>query len=419
MRALAPRVSRDQLVDIALLLFAILAAVLVFESFGAALRGSRDNDWGAARVLLGGSDPYKLYLTCAPCRKAPFLPAVDPMYPASGLVLLSPLAILSWPAAKFAWAAFNLIAGAGLVVALCDLYLPLAGWRQRAFAICAFLSGAPFLTNLEIGQHAVFALSWFVAALWAERYGKTGLSAVFLAFSWFKYTLTFPLSLIFALRSRWAALSVAGAIHIALTLLAAAWTKSSPFVLLLEPLQVVRIVNRAGHLDVFGLAMRLGLTSILLPAIAVCGLLAAFLLQILRRRSERDLLLLCLLSLFAYSVVYHLAYDLVILVIPLICVLAEFPERSQRTALHRTWTVMLAVLIAWAWFGDHVVQLMKLHHVHWVMDAYPYYYAALAIWLYATMFLGLMIPGADARGKPAPFPVVPGIWERIRLRRVR
>src|ERR1043166_930861 len=89
-RSLTPRLTRDQLVDIALLLFALLAAALILESFGAALRGSRDNDWGAARVLLGGSDPYKLYLACAPCRRAPFLPAVGPMYPASRLVLFLP-----------------------------------------------------------------------------------------------------------------------------------------------------------------------------------------------------------------------------------------------------------------------------------------------------------------------------------------
>jgi len=409
--------SLDLLVHVALLMFAIAAAVLVFEALTAALRDSRDNDWGAARTLLRGLDPYKLYLACAPCRRAPFLPAIDPMYPASGLVLLWPLAALSWPAAKVAWAAFNLTAGVCLVLVLCDLYLPLASWRQRAFAICAFLSGAPFLTNLEIGQHAVFALSWFIAALWVERRGKTGVGAVFLALSWFKYTLTFPLSLIFALRSRWTMLGAAGAIHIALTFLAAAWTNSSPLDLLFEPLEVVGHVNRAGHLDIFGLAMRLGLGSTLLPIIAVCGLLAAVGTQILRHRSQRDVLLLCLLSLFAYSVVYHLAYDLVILVIPLIYLLTEIPERSRRTTLHRFWNFMLAALIGWTWFGDHVVQLMKRHHVDWVIHAYPSYYAALAVWLYATMLLGFALLGAHASEKPMFYLVMPKVWAGLQQRK--
>ncbi len=413
-RILALSVSREQLIDAALLLFVILTGVLVVGSFSAALAGSGDNDWGAARTLLGGLDPYKVYLACAPCREAPFLPAVDPMYPASGLVLLWPLAALSWPAAKFVWAAFNLTAGVCLVLALYDLYLPLASWRQRAFGVCTFMSGAPFLTNLAIGQHAVFALSWFVAALWVERRGKAALAAVFLALSWFKYTLTFPLSLIFALRARWTTLWAAGAIHVALTILAAAWTGSSPLALLLEPLQVVRIVNRAGHLDIFGLAMRLGLTSMLLPIVVVCGLLAAVAVQILRHRNERDVLLLCLLSLFAYSVVYHLAYDLVVLVFPLIYVLAEISARSGRTTIHRYWIFMLAALIGWTWFGDHVVQLLKQHHVEWVIQAYPYYYGALAIWLYTTMFLGFVLLSARAGWKSVLYAVLPKVWVLLR-----
>lgn len=96
----------------------------------------------------------------------------------------------------------------------------------------------------------------------------------------------------------------------------------------------------------------------------------------------------------SYSVVYHLAYDLVILVIPLVYVLSEIPDRSQHTALHRCWTVMVGVLIGWAWFGDHAVQLIKRHHVAWVIHAYPYYYAALAAWLYATAE-ELLIVGAS------------------------
>ena len=52
-------------------------------------------------------------------------------------------------------------------------------------AFFALFAGAPFLTNVEIGQHAVFALGWFVAALWADRRGNTGLAAVFLVLAYF------------------------------------------------------------------------------------------------------------------------------------------------------------------------------------------------------------------------------------------
>src|SRR6266403_2375397 len=64
----------------------------------------------------------------------------------------------------------------------------------------------------------------------------------------------------------------------------------SPLDLLLEPLLVVQMVHRAGHLDVFGLAMRLGLGSRLVPLVAACTLTVAVLLAALRSRAQTDLM---------------------------------------------------------------------------------------------------------------------------------
>jgi hypothetical protein len=390
---------RRYLIPPALLLCGIVAAVWVFQGFADALHDSHDNDWGPARVLLHGFDPYKIYLRCAPCREPPFLPPVDPMYPASGLVLLWPLAMLSWPTAKAAWAILNLAFGAGLIVALYRLFPPEGGWRSAMLAFIALFAGAPFLTNLEIGQHAVFALGCFVAALWADRRRNTALAGVLLAAAWFKYTLTFPLSLLFVVRSRWAPVLAAGALHVVLTLFAAIWTGSSPLDLLLEPLRVARLVHRAGHLDVFGLAMRWGVASRLVPLAIACMIAVGVLVGAMRSRAQTDLPLLCLLSLFAYVVFYHLAYDLVILVIPLFYVLSRMRMRSEADVAERVWIVMLAVLLGWTWFADHLVQMLKMQHVRWVLRAYPAYYAATAVWFYATIGIGILALGS---GSPAP-----------------
>src|SRR4029077_9842560 len=83
---------RSHLAAQAYFLCGIAAAIWALEAFGVALHNSQDNDWGPARALLHGLDPYKLYLHCASCPKPPFLPPVAPMYPASGLILLWPLA---------------------------------------------------------------------------------------------------------------------------------------------------------------------------------------------------------------------------------------------------------------------------------------------------------------------------------------
>ena len=377
----------------AIFLCGLVASIWVGEAFGVALSDSHDNDWGAAHALLQGLDPYKLYLDCADCAKPHFFPPVAPMYPASGLILLWPLAMLPWPVARVAWAILNLLFGAGLILSLFRLFLPRGGWRSLLLASIALFAGAPFLTNLKIGQHAVFALGWFAAALWAERQGNRTLTAIFLAASWFKYTLTFPLSLLFLVRSRRAPLLGAVAIHVILTVFAAAWTGTNPLDLLLGPLRVVHVLNRAGHLDVFGLAMRLGLTSKLLPLAVAYTLSAAVLVAALRSRTKNDLPLLCLFSLFAYSVVYHLAYDLVILVIPLFYVMSRMHEWGRLGVPERVWTIMLTILLGWTWFVDHAVQVMKTQHLGSVMSAYPFYYAATAVWFYATTVIGIFVVG--------------------------
>jgi len=69
--------------------------------------------------------------------------------------------------------------------------------------------------------------------------------------------------------------------------------------------------------------MRLGLGSRLVPLVAACTLTVAVLLAACEAGRQTDLNLLCLFSLFAYTVVYHLAYDLVILIIPLFYVLSR------------------------------------------------------------------------------------------------
>ena len=374
-----------------LALCAVVAAHWLRDAFSVAQVDSRDNNWGADCALLHGLDPYKLYLHCGHCAKPPFHPAVAPMYSASALVMLWPLAALAWPVAKAVWATLNILLGAGLVATLCRLFLPDGDWRMFAWALIALFASTPFLNNLGNGQHAVFALAFFPAAIWAEQRGHTRLASVLLAASWFKYSLTFPLSLFFVVRGRFAVLLGAATIHALLTLLAAAWTGTDPFSLLLEPLRVIQGVGSVGHLELFGLATRLGLTSKLPPLIADLALTIAVLAAIWRGRADDDLQLLSLLALFAYAVTYHYPYDLVILVIPLFYVVSQARSWKHRDLLQRIWAALLVVLLTWTWYADHPIQLMKIHRDHWIIAIYPSYYAALAAWFYATLVIGIAV----------------------------
>src|SRR3954468_13630804 len=131
----------------ALLLGGLAAAALVAHACALALSDSADTNWAVARALLLGVDLYKAYLGCAAaCRRALFVPPVDPMCPPSGLVLLWPFAMLPCPLAWIAWAVLNLVFGAGFTIVLRRLLLPQGGWRSSAFAVVTLFASAPFLT---------------------------------------------------------------------------------------------------------------------------------------------------------------------------------------------------------------------------------------------------------------------------------
>jgi hypothetical protein len=291
------------------------------------------------------------------------------------------------------WAVGNLFFGAITSLFLWRLYLPRRGWPVLVLASIVFFASTPFLNNLGNGQHAVFTLAFFVAALWAERRGNLSLASVFLATSWFKYTLGVPLSVVFVVRGRWAVLLGAVGIHAVLTVFAALWTGTNPLDLLFGPLRVAHVATTPGHLNVLALAARAGIEAKLLPLAATAILSAAVLLAAWRSRADDELALLSLLSLFAYAVVYHLGYDLVVLVFPLFYVFSRFLQWHERDWLTQVWTVMLTVLLVWTWFADRLVQLMKLQHVDWVMQAYPVYDAVLASWFYTTIAVGVVLIG--------------------------
>jgi hypothetical protein len=379
---------------------ALLTTYWTYETFLVALDSSKDFEWGPARALLFGSDPYRLYLNCLPCDNPPFTSSIAPSYPASGLILLWPLAALPWPAAKVVWAALNLFFGFALSLLLWRCLLPGKRWGELAIATILLFGGTPFLNNLSNGQHAVFTLACFSAALWAEKRGMTALASAFLAASWFKYTVTVPLSLIFVARGRWKPLVGAAGIHAVLTLFAALWTGTSPLDLLLGPLRVAHVGTTAGDLNPIALAHALGIDSSPVPIVATALLVIVVIGAAFRSRPDDDLPLLSLLALFAYAVVYHLGYDIVLLVFPLFYVIERFSSWRRRDSLERAWALMLSLLLAWTWFADHPIQMLKIQRVDWVLGAYPAYHLALAVYFYLTLAVGVILVGRRHGGSP-------------------
>jgi Glycosyltransferase family 87 len=339
--------------------------------------GSQDTQWSGSRALLEHSDPYALYLHNPVSR--PFILAQNPNYPASGLVMLWPYAAWSWPVAKWLWAASNLVFTLLVLWCLFRLLPAETTGTTRLLIAALFLCGTPWRNNLGNGQHAVFVLAFFLlAVVLLPRHTK--IAGLPLAVSWFKYSISFPLSLFFA-RSRrgWKTLLAAGGVHAALTIFAAAWTATSVLALLAGPLRVAHATTGRGYVDVFALAARMGSPSALLPAAAACLILGVTYAAV--RRDEDDLSSLSTLSLAAMAVVFHQVYDFVVLVIPLSYALRE----RAATARARYYLVLVGVI----WFADRAVDAAAARH--WTLE--PAALFAVYFWLKILLFYGAL--GAD------------------------
>lgn len=306
--------------------------------------GSQDAQWGPGRALLDGTDPYAAYLNRR--GESPFILCQAPNYPASGLVFLWPYAMWDWPTAKALWALSNVAFTA--IVLLCLFRLLPTGTPSTAKLLIAalFLIGTPWRNAVGNGQQSLFTLSLFLLSVVFLRRNAVA-AGIVLASSWLKYTIAFPLSLFFT-RSRrgWLAILIAATIHVALTVFAAAWTRTSPIQLLLGPIQVAQTATGKGYLDVFAIAAEIGLSSKLLPfgaALAILGIT-----YIATRRDPDALSCLSTLSIASMTVCFHLIYDFVVLVIPLSYAIRERAGSSRA----RRYIVVVVMI----WFVDKAVR---------------------------------------------------------------
>src|SRR5919108_2416309 len=102
-------------------LLLLLATLSFLRGLNAALApdGSQDFQWSATRAILQHRNPYAEYLEYkAGLREKPYILTQSPNYPASGYVFLLPFGLLSWPAAKTAWAAANILLTVALLAGL-------------------------------------------------------------------------------------------------------------------------------------------------------------------------------------------------------------------------------------------------------------------------------------------------------------
>ena len=307
---------------------ALIFCASVFVGIGAknALlpSGSHDLQWTPSRDLIAGVNPYENFLRWKNDGNEltpPHFLNQSPSYPASVYVLLSPIAPLDWPIAKLTW----------LVLNLCMIALIIAG-LQRTFPIQSpilfflvvtlFLCSTPLRASLGAGQINLLSIAAFI---WSYHYAQlpsdndARLSGILLAIAWVKYSLTFPLSLIFINQKNWKPMLIAIGIHIALTVIAALQLNMWPQQFFFSSVEVVLMGSGTGFLNLSALAMKLHLpTTLALFSIVI--VIVSVGVQISRLPNADPLPLLASMGLFSYAVFYHHEYDFVVLILLAWCI---------------------------------------------------------------------------------------------------
>ena len=320
---------------------AALALVSVVQGFRNGLV-LVDFHWESAALFLRGENPYRWFFDGRLYDGV----VVDATQAPSTIAFILPFGLLPHAFANTLWDVSNLLFTAVFLFFVQRLFFrpakaPRAFW---AFVIL-FLCGVPWRVGMGCGQHAMFSLAFFAAALWAmERRLHWAVVGALLSAALFKYTVTAPLALVFVIRRQWKAVGFAAAVHLALTTALGCWTHTSPLTLVVESVRVGATLKPIGDADLMGLARWFGVADLWPWAFAGYAVFGAAMLAFAVRRGSRSdggtaplLFDLAVLALLADVFFYHRCYDFVSLAFSLACCLLAKP--SAFTAM--CWLVVL------------------------------------------------------------------------------
>ncbi|MEA3003447.1 MAG: hypothetical protein QOH81_2235 [Sphingomonadales bacterium] len=315
---------------------------------------------------------------------------MEPMQVPSALILLWPYALLSWPTAKLAWLISNLMFTAGLLVLGFRRLLPGRDMACYVALTAALLASFPWRVVVGNGQHLAAGLFfWLLAAALADR-GHPLAAGAALAASFVKYSVTLFLLPWFLLKRQWGPLLTALAVHALITLGIAWRLGENPVSLVLQALRTgAATLLYSGYVDMFAITHGLGVTPVVAAAaaLALAGLAVALALS---RPPPNQGLFLAALAFLSLLVLYHRAYDALILFLPLL-VLVERAKREPMLA------ALVAAPILLCWYVDRAV----LQFTPWLDRAggFSAYYWLVASLFYLALALLLVRSCASRRGR--------------------
>ena len=289
--------------------------------------------------------------------------------PPGTLVLLAPIAVLPWRAAKFAWPML-LVAAAGTII---WSLARLAGFTRNQPAADTFvafcLALAPFHTGIAGGNESIIVVAFCTLGILAASRGHDVVSGVlFGAACSLKPHIGAFFLLYYLVRWRWRVLTVSIAFGVLLVLIAilrmqvagVPWvhdyfhniqvlsannkiddfTSANPIRFLLINLQVVFFSYTSSATSANILAMGTGAL-----------LIAVWIYLTLRSAKETELLALSTIAVIGLLPVYHRLYDASVLAIPVCWCMSELTGEMRRVA-----RVALIVMVPFLFPGAAVLQ---------------------------------------------------------------
>jgi hypothetical protein len=372
------------------LLVLSVSAIVLFVAGGARVfRSSNDfvPVYTGARCLLHGCNPYdtsqleqQFFLAGGQATELPSWNIDVPVYPPSTFLVLSPLALFPFPAARLLWFLLNgclFIASTGLILSMCPRS---PRWLATILA-SVFLVSSGIL--LVLGQPAIFAISLVVIGCYLFLHGRLlPLGAILFMLSLAVKPQIAGLIVLYLLvqRIHWrfAAMALAAALALLLSagLILKLHPRSADWTLTLRG-NLTATLSPGGSADprptntqAIGDTNLQALTSIFFAdarifnavAYAVFAvLLAAWIMAIVRTNASPELHFLALgaLSVLSLTPVYHRFYDTRLLLLTIPAVLIVFQKRRLLGA-------GIAVLTALAVFSiQYRVQGFLLQHAEW------------------------------------------------------
>lgn len=212
----------------------------------------------------------------------------------------------------------------------------------------------------------MFALALFFMSVYLsdeeqqEKFRRKDLADIFacicLSGSWFKYTLTAPMTLYFVYKKKYKVFGGAILIQIALTIFSAVWLKCSVIDCIVLPILISSRLSDEGFLDFRTFINNTMLCNCLTVVLIVVTCLLVYRCMGIKKQDDvLDLSIITMLLLVSYAIVYHRIYDFFAFVIPGYYCIKKFQLSSGNIFLKIVYG--LGIAVSWIiLFNDTIIK---------------------------------------------------------------